>query len=145
MTCSRLYCLALCLFVAFPVLALADDKKPNEVEGTWTITALTIDGNQLGTNDVQQVPNVVITSDKFEVGGKTAASYTISPDGTPKFVDLRLGETPEKADVSEGIYRLEDDTLTICLRPAGGVKERPTEFESKTGSGRILVVLKRVK
>ena len=41
----------------------------------------------------------------------------------------------------EGIYALDDDTLTICVSRQKG--DRPTVFVSKPGSDYILFVLKR--
>lgn len=65
--------------------------------------------------------------------------FTIKPLAYPKAIDL-LGyfgrEEPKR-----GIYKLDSDTLTICLneRPGG---ERPTEFEA--GAGVIVLTLTRV-
>jgi hypothetical protein len=42
-----------------------------------------------------------------------------------------------------GIYKLDGDTLTICLEARGN--ERPTEFATKEGSVANLIVLKRVQ
>ncbi len=125
-------------------LIRAADDKPNEIEGMWMIAELTIDGNVTNLNDLQLAPNVVITADKFQISGRTVARYTLAPDGTPKLLDMRIGDDPN-ADISEGIYKLADDTLTMCLRPAGGVKDRPTDFASTPGSGLVLSVLKRMK
>jgi uncharacterized protein (TIGR03067 family) len=45
---------------------------------------------------------------------------------------------------SKGIYMLLDDVLMLCLGEAD-VKERPTTFAAKQGSGRILLTLHRTK
>jgi hypothetical protein len=42
-----------------------------------------------------------------------------------------------------GIYELDGDTMKTCLAAPG--KERPTEFSSKEGSGRMSYVWKREK
>jgi uncharacterized protein (TIGR03067 family) len=46
--------------------------------------------------------------------------------------------------VQKGILRFDgEDNFTLCLGAAG--KERPKEFESKPGQGRLLVTLKRIE
>jgi hypothetical protein len=46
----------------------------------------------------------------------------------------------------KGIYRLEDDTLTICSEEGGGRQNvRPKNFETKGNDRVVLIVLKRVQ
>ena len=67
------------------------------------------------------------------------ATYKINPAGKPKEIDLK----PEgKEEAMQGIYRIEKDTLTICICEGQNVA-RPTEFEAKDKN--VLVTLKRVK
>jgi uncharacterized protein (TIGR03067 family) len=54
----------------------------------------------------------------------------------------------ETRPAAEGIYKLEDDVLTICIvsgGKSGKPAPRPTEFEAKKGEHHALFVLKRVK
>ena len=53
-------------------------------------------------------------------------------EGVPRSSDL----------VSRGIYRLEGDTLELCQ--AFPDESRPTEFATRKGDTRLLMVLKRV-
>jgi hypothetical protein len=42
----------------------------------------------------------------------------------------------------KGIYKIDGDTLTMCLSPTG---ERPAKFESTAGGQTILMTFKRMK
>jgi uncharacterized protein (TIGR03067 family) len=77
--------------------------------------------------------------------GKTFIATTIKldPGKSPKAMDITFTEGESKGKVSLGIYKIEDDRLTIC-RAAPGT-DRPSEFASKPGSGHTLMVYERVK
>src|SRR5262245_9949603 len=65
------------------------------------------------------------------------ADYTIDAAKTPRNISIK----PEDKEGMIGIYKLDGDTLTICL----GREARPTEFESKENVHTLLMVLKREK
>jgi len=50
---------------------------------------------------------------------------------------------PDKGKTLLGIYELSDDAYKVCFAAPG--KDRPTEFNSKEGSGNRLIVMKREK
>ena len=80
-------------------------------------------------------------------GGSSAqtaeGTFTIDPKKTPATIDLVPGKGRYEGKTLPGIYKLEGDTLTIAFAEPG--KDRPTAFESKAGSGVVLVVHKRAK
>jgi hypothetical protein len=53
-------------------------------------------------------------------------------------------EEGRKGQVDEAVYKVEGETLTICLYQGMG-KRRPTSFETPKDSDTILVVFKRVR
>jgi uncharacterized protein (TIGR03067 family) len=59
---------------------------------------------------------------------------TLDPSQTPKAVDVILTEGPGKGSKLLGIYKIEGDLHTVCVKQAG---ERPTDFDS--GQGSVLV------
>ncbi len=79
----------------------------------------------------------------IKISDKTVASgvFTIDAAKMPREIDIldATGQHNEKTKLA--IYKLDGDTYTFCLAPAG--KPRPTEFESKPGSGYSLGVSKR--
>ena len=69
--------------------------------------------------------------------------YTLSPEKTPKEIDLYTDFYTRDKKHYPGIYAIEGDTLKICFDKAG--KGRPAKF--KTGParpGEMLLVLKRI-
>lgn len=68
-------------------------------------------------------------------------TYTVDAKKDPAEIEL----TPPKEDGSRiGIYKIDGDTLTICLADKNST-DRPTKFESPDGTNVMLITLKRVK
>ena len=140
----------LSLGLAFGVLGLAaaDDNK-NPLEGKWVIESLTRDGKD--ESAMYKGGTRVNTGMKYKMvppGGsavKTAeGTFTADAAKTPATIDLMPGSGQYEGKTLPGIYKLEGDTLTIAFTVPPG-KDRPKAFESKAGSGVVLVVHKRAK
>lgn len=143
---SALMVLAVCVF--------QDDARQadlDKLQGTWVTSSLVNDGQTL-VNEENQPPELLAAKLVYQgnkwsikVEDKTIASGIFKLDSTksPKQIDI-LDETGKTNDKTKlGIYRIEGDTYTYCLAPAG--KPRPSEFDSKPGSGYSLGVSKREK
>ncbi|MGE3806868.1 MAG: TIGR03067 domain-containing protein, partial [Gemmataceae bacterium] len=61
---------------------------------------------------------------------------------SPKAMDSKVTDGPNKGSLILCIYDVSGDTLKVCFDPEG--KKRPTEFKGDTGM-QTLVVHKRVK
>jgi uncharacterized protein (TIGR03067 family) len=73
--------------------------------------------------------------------GKIDSTFTLHPEKEPKRMDVK-GALFEGMPDQHGIYKLEGDTLTVCV---GDQKEpRPVEFTSKGARGRLLIVARRI-
>ena len=79
----------------------------------------------------------------FKEGAKdtTEGSYKVDAKKDPAEIDLT---PPKEEGTLVGIYKLDGDTLTICLSEKGST-DRPTRFESPEGTNVMLITLKRIK
>lgn len=71
----------------------------------------------------------------------TRGRLTLDPAATPKHYDTEVTEGPGKGRTNAGIYDLASDSYRVCLSLRNG--ERPTDFTTRPGSGRLLFVFKR--
>ncbi len=125
--------------------AKADAAK---LQGTWQVTKF-IDHSE------EAAPAAEIEHMAFEFKGDRVTmrrtkddpgregKYTLDPAKRPKSIDIDFG-----VPVSEGIYKLDGDTLTICV--VGGSRNgktaaRPTEFRASKRDKYSLFELKKVK
>jgi uncharacterized protein (TIGR03067 family) len=73
-------------------------------------------------------------------------TYTTDAEAKPGKMDMKVVNStvaPLKGETMLCIFEVDGDTLKLCR--AGGGKDRPTEFETKPGSGRVLQTFKREK
>jgi uncharacterized protein (TIGR03067 family) len=135
--------LGLALAVAAPAPKEAPKKDPPSILGEWVPTTIVVGGKK-----EDQPAGSLMT---FAKDGKSTMkedkdaklvemSYTLDPKQDPSHITLT--EAGMGNITLLGIYKLEGETLTICL--ASG-KDRPTAFASRAGSANILITLKRPK
>jgi uncharacterized protein (TIGR03067 family) len=128
-------------------------RKPAAVEGDakllqgeWVFTAQTDDGVEVPANLLKPL-RLTIDGDTFAVRaeGQVLQEGTATFDSTPspKAFDVAVTGGGNKGSKWLGIYKVDGDTVTICVDPSG--KKRPTEFKAEKGSGFFLNVHTRVK
>jgi RNA polymerase sigma factor (sigma-70 family) len=128
-------------------VAAKSDKE--RLEGTWIVDAAVVDGDKTENNpgvdygEVGKGAKWVFAGDKLTVKaafrGDRKLTYRLDPDSDPKAIDL----VDSQAGALLGIYRLEDDTLTVCAAAPGKDSKRPTKFTSERESRVSLLTLKR--
>jgi uncharacterized protein (TIGR03067 family) len=148
MLSPRLAMTCLILGLGLTLSARGDDPAPvgdlAKLQGNWK--AMT------GPNKDRPVT--------MELKGKTIAAKLTGEDGevtslkgelavndsakppTIDFTKFKNGQGEDVGDI-QGIYRLEGDTLTICVGNPGGA--RPTEFKVEDNGGHRLLTFTRSK
>jgi uncharacterized protein (TIGR03067 family) len=129
----------------------ADRKLAGEelarFQGTWQLISAETDGEKVPQEWVKKVritfagnTHTVRLGDQVIVHD---VRFEIDPSSTPSQVTDTINDGPDKGKQIRGIYKLEGDTLTSCVAPAG--KDRPTAFAADKGSGHTLRVFQHVK
>jgi uncharacterized protein (TIGR03067 family) len=123
---------------------LANLAELEKLRGTWEI----VSAEHAGRPDETSVKvRVTWNGDEFVVkkGDQVLGRGTaqLDPSAHPGAIDDRFTPTREVEKREQGIYALEGDTLRICYAAQG--KERPHEFTTRSGSGALLFIFRRVK
>jgi uncharacterized protein (TIGR03067 family) len=129
------------LLVAGPPAAARAAEAPAELQGTWKLVSVEIQGKARDFTDGP--PRWIIKGNKVRYGGDEIAQLTANAAAEPKIIDLEF-LNPKK--VYEGVYAVEKDTLQICVNnQTEGVKERPNGFSTKDRENWRLLVFERDK
>jgi uncharacterized protein (TIGR03067 family) len=121
------------------------DKEYARFEGTWKIISLEVGGMKMADTTINAA-RLIIKGKEFTMKEQIATyrgHFVIDPSKTPKWIDMKFTDGPEKGNTSYGIYEVEGDDFKLCLTITG--KTRPTEFAAKPKSGHGFEVLKREK
>ncbi len=131
--------------------AATDAKALVKFNGNWELVSSTNDGKWA---DLSEVRGGVLVFDGGYMAaverGQAVGYGAIKVDAVEARaeIDWRYGDSPAKTGTSKGIYKFDEDGLTMCfgeLDPRNGQsKFRPSRFESREGSKTILLVYKRV-
>jgi len=112
----------------------------SELQGTWVLVSVEHAGQPVPAHTLKDYGAWVFDSERFRVTSskKAAGSFRTEHSKDPKEIDLIMawleGSGDDAARTRHGIYKLDGDTLKVCI--AGSVstpKDRPTEFISKGG------------
>jgi uncharacterized protein (TIGR03067 family) len=120
-------------------------KELKALEGNWVVERIEAEGKKLELGDAERAEFAIkgrkwtfsITQEKGEI-------VALDPSCNPKLIDLKNIKMGREAIIREGIYKIDGDTLTIAVYQ-GEDKKRPTNFDTPTETGTILVVFKHAK
>jgi uncharacterized protein (TIGR03067 family) len=131
-----------------------DAKRELErLQGEWVVKSWERAGEKTEFERNDETPVVQIKGARwFEKGLEYGEFVVFDSRSDPKCFDLKettgqvnFGQETE-CPVLEGIYKIDGDTLTICIHQ-GNDKQRPVSFETnpKLPEETILFILERVK
>src|SRR5262249_19008942 len=134
------------LFSALVAQAGDAKKELEKFEGTWKVTKLEAEGEQLPPAAREKL-EFVFKGDKVVIkGGKKdeEGEVKLNPSKKPAEITFvpKTGADAGKNQV--GIYKFEGKSLVFCI----AVKldgERPSDFKSGKGSGAMTIVLEKAK
>jgi uncharacterized protein (TIGR03067 family) len=143
----------LLLFAATSLALTAGSARPDPVpddaarlQGSWQIVAVEIDGKSLAMDKLRGARlNIQGKRYSFQLDKmRLEITHQLHPSRTPKAIDLKVVDGPEKNKVYHGIYTIDKDLYQICRTTTAG-KDRPREFATRPNSGLMIVVWKRAK
>jgi uncharacterized protein (TIGR03067 family) len=120
-----------------------DDLK--KLQGTWVVVESEHGGKKAPAKELAKLV-VEVSGNKMttrEVGDlmEEASITSIDAKAKPAALDLKITSGSDNGKVVKAIYKLDRDTLTICVAEPG--KDRPEAFSGKAGSGHTLLVFKK--
>jgi uncharacterized protein (TIGR03067 family) len=104
-------------------------------QGTWVVISSIYDGQQADPKLVRSIKRIV-NDDRvvWERDGKRFAGtrFELDPTRAPNTIDVILDGGPNRGEHVLGIYKVENDTLTICMAAPG--QPRPRSLQAEKGS-----------
>lgn len=123
-----------------------DDKTDGKaMQGTWVPVTAELAGAPFPM-DISKTMKLILKGDRYTVFvGQImdTGTFTFDASKSPKTLDIKGTQGPNKDKTFLCIYKLKGDSLTVCYDLAG--KEYPKEFKSKTETQLFLVEYKRAK
>ncbi len=119
-------------------------KELKALEGDWVVQRIeTKDGKQ-EPGDGEQI-SLTIEGTKWTFGTfQSGEVVALDPSANPKLLDLKSVRKGREDTINEAIYKVDGDTLIICIYQ-GKDKKRPTSLDKPTEGDTVLWTLKRSK
>lgn len=122
-------------------------KEPASLVGEWAASSVVVGGK--GQAFPEREFEYTLTADgKFVVrNGKEGGEgkYVLDRKKDPPEIDIFLNGDKADSPTMQGIYKVDGDTLILCVAPGGKNMKRPKSFEAPAGSEFMLLTLERAK
>jgi uncharacterized protein (TIGR03067 family) len=124
-----------------------DAAELKKLAGAWAVQSHEHGGNktpakELASLSVSFAGKKTTTREKDDVKEESEV-VLLDPKAKPGQIDVKITSGDDKGKLVKGIYKLDDDKLTVCVAEPG--KDRPKAFAGKQGTGHTLLVLLRQK
>jgi uncharacterized protein (TIGR03067 family) len=126
------------------VALLGAGAPPAALQGDWFLGDYVYNGGGPGaTRAISSgaTPDMTIKADRLILYGLPAGRVTVDDGKDPKTIDMAYEAGESAGKTEQGIYKLKDDTLTICTANFGD--SRPRDFSNPKGAKRRLYVYQR--
>jgi uncharacterized protein (TIGR03067 family) len=133
------------------LLVPADDPEAEALrrevarhQGAWAVTSFVREGKASPKELVASIVRVVEGDHVvWKRDGKSFAGTAVAldPSKDPATIDVIPDGGPSRGERVLGIYKLDGDTLTICMADPG--RDRPRAFEAPEGSKQTLMTFRR--
>ncbi|GAC1473816.1 MAG: hypothetical protein NVSMB9_23110 [Isosphaeraceae bacterium] len=141
------------LHLAIVLIGVADFAAASDcgsniplINGVWATTSVTIDGHRVPDDPTDGPSLLAFDKESYvqRVGSRIVdeGTYKVDAGKSYRTIDLHLKTGPEAGKRQLGIYRIEGETLTLCLASPGEEK-RPRDFEEKGGMIHVIIVSRR--
>ena len=119
------------------------------LQGEWQAVELRV-GGKTSSEEEEDVKSVRFAFSGREmlnlsISGGQKRTFKVEPESTPKHIDITYQEGRDKGQTAFGIYKLEEDRLTLCFPADLKSSKRPDDFQSEPKNGQVILVLKRAK
>ncbi len=133
----RSCCLAFALILLAAAFGWADDAKGElkKMDGVWQGKSAEMAGKKLPEPALKEIK--LEMKDGAYTVGNDHGTVKVDPSKSPKTMDIKGVEGPNKGKTFLCIYELDGDKLKVCYDLSG--KSRPKKFETKEKTQLFLV------
>jgi len=118
-------------------------KDVENLQGSWRVTALEIDGRAVSADTLGNA-GIVIDGGRFiskGMGNEYEGTFEVDAKSRPRKLTMKFDTGPEKGNTNLAIYEVKGDTWRLCVATQG--KVRPSRFATKPGDGFVFETLTR--
>jgi len=122
----------------------AAKKDLAAMQGTWALVSMEVDGQAVDADKLKST-TLTIKDSKYTLLARKQqheVELTLDPSKTPKTVDMKFLDGPNKDRIGRAIYQIDGKTLKIC-RGLDPQQDRPESFKTEGQINYFVMVWER--